>query len=424
MKTPLIAALTGAFATAVVAAVPLWLQHKSLTGLYSGATASEKPSAMAILRRWNAIHNSSSSPDAELLAAESVQILNATECRLAADLAMASGDKSPLSDLLGRWASVDGKEAFTWLTGHPELIGQVIMDAGPAWAASDHAGYAEWLADYLPARNWGSEYDSYIYCKWLAPYDLRSAIRIMMKKFRQSGSSSATITGQLLIGKLDISPFITSSKDAKGLADEIVKHPEWLTPISAGPGLRPLLNEERPMELLRALRQCWQEVDAAGWDAWAAQYPMLAARADNKPRDPGEVLLLSRNPPSDATQMLREAPPDKQAPVLKRLLAAWSYLDLNAAGTWLRTLPDGPLKWEGVQTFALTAVGEDPAAALQWADSITDPTQQARAQRRVFTSWYDYDPAAATVWLAQSGWNDSQIKAAHDIIAAGKTDGK
>lgn len=412
MTRKILAGFVGAAVAAALVAWPLLKQRQRMeeivlkstraSGMVPGRTAGET------LSRWSRVRGQGSKAEADLRAAESVQSLTAAECRAAAGAALASGDKSPLPDLLGRWTALDGKGAFAWLGEHPDLLELVLEDAGPAWAASDPTGYAAWLPTYRSDSNFkkvlpelGGDFETFRTAKWLAPYDLPAAIRIPIEKIRSAGID------QLSISKLQLAPFIVSVKDAEALGAEISAHPEWLDNIPS----------EKPLRVLVALRECWQDLDPDGWDRWAEAHPDMAAKADNQPVRPGLVFLRSKDPRAAADQILAATPLEKQGETVDGLVHLWVETDLNAAGTWLNQRPEGPDKWEAMQTFALAAVKEDPAAALTWATSIPDPTQQARAQRRVLAQWADTDPAAAAAWLPQSGWGGPQLQNARDILS-------
>ncbi|MES2705491.1 MAG: hypothetical protein V4726_02700 [Verrucomicrobiota bacterium] len=424
MNRSFLAATAGAATAAALVAIPLMLQQRRAAaslrfpsrGIPANATAPTPPET--VLWQWKAVQETGSKADAELRAAESVQHLSAAECRAAAEQTLAAGDKSPLADLLGRWASLDGKEAFAWLAEHPELLDGVIDNAGPAWAASDPAGYAAWLPGYrvgpeakrsgrgrLP--EFGADYMRYKSSHWLAAYDLPAAIRITMEKVHAAGIS------HLYINRTELSPFIRTAKDAEALGAEIAAHPEWATDLP----------REKSLRVLVALRECWQDLDPDGWDRWAEAHPLFAAKAENEPVRPALTFLRARDPQAAADKILATAPPEKQAETLDGLMRLWTETDLNAAGTWLSAQPESPEKWNAVQTFALAAVKDDPEAALQWAASIPDSALQARARRRVLAHWADTDPDAASAWLSSSGWSGSQLQAARDILAAGKPGG-
>jgi len=128
-------------------------------------------------------------------------------------------------------------------------------------------------------------------------------------------------------------------------------------------------------------------------------------------------LKSSRDRATAATEILQTTPPDKLEQVSASVMQLWVQEDMAAAGDWLNAQPDSPAKAAAATVYALEAVKEDPAAALRWADTLTDPAARARTQRRVFTAWHDARPAEAAAWLPQSGWSEAQQQAARDMMA-------
>jgi hypothetical protein len=425
MKRFLLAAAGGGLAVAILTLFPLLRQQARLAALAPAASATDAVSGSrapgppptdpgSILTNWRQVRETGTKAGAPLRAAQSVQQLTAAECQAAAEATLSAGDPAPLNDLLARWASLDGRAAMAWLSRHPDLFEKLLADTAPAWAAADPDGYAAWLPGYHPdaslehvvreGSETGGNFRDYLTSRWLAPYNLPAAIRITVEKIRAAGID------QMVIARLDLQPFIRSVQDAESLGAEILAHPEWLEPVPS----------EKNLYLLVALRECWQDLDPAGWDRWAAAHPGMAAKADNKPVSPALAFVQASNPATVADEIMAATPPEQEGDALFGLMQLWKDRDLNAAGAWLSTRPENPAKWSAVLNFSLTAVQDDPLAALQWAASIPDPAWQDRVRRRVFARWADTDPAAARDWLPQSGWDETRQQSARDILASAK----
>ena len=412
MNRSLLAILTGATAAAALVAAPLLHQRGRLAEILtqpvmlqeglSPRPAPDPNKIVGVLPRWKEARGSGSKSDGELRAAESVQHLTAAECRAAAETAVAAGDKAPLSDLLGRWASLDGAAAFAWLDRHPDLVELVINDAGPAWAASDPAGFAQWLLSYQPGEGRGYKTSARDLAAMLAPYDLCAAVRISVEKDPHLGAS-------LYCNQLELGRLLRSPRDAEALGAELAAHPEWFNTTRGIGG---------PKDILPALRSCWENLDPNGCARWLDGHPELVAKAYPLKTETGGYLLPAARPEAAADRLVATAPPEERRKRMNAVIVGWAENDLNAAGEWLAVQPDAPDKWKAVRTFAVAAVKEDPQAAMQWADSIPDPAEHARTQRRVFAKWADTDPAAAAAWLRESGWRDSQLQAARDILVS------
>ncbi|HWB02560.1 MAG TPA: hypothetical protein VG796_06005 [Verrucomicrobiales bacterium] len=402
--SPFMAALFGVFAGLLIAAVPLWRQQMGSTG--RGAVKEEPaPTAASFADAWKSARNSGSKTGTVLRAATLTESLTAEECRAAAASTLAAGAREPLRDVLRRWATLDGPGAFAWLEKHPELRPETTLDADAAWAAADPAAFSAWMVRHIASltpEKAALDWSIAGAVKCLLQYDVRAAIRVA----GAMGASGPRNSERVLERNL-LRTAVRTNDDAAAAGAEILAHPEWLT----------VLRKERPLPLLVTLRECWQEFDPAGWDNWAEAHPAAAAKSDPAPPPPGIAFLRSPDRAAAAMQILKNARPENLQEISDGLLRLWTSQDMAAAGEWLNALPDGSVKSAAAQSYALHAATEDPNAALRWAGTLTDDAVRARTQRRVFTQWYDAAPSAAATWLKQSGWSESQMQAARDIMA-------
>ncbi|RYD32836.1 MAG: hypothetical protein EOP86_14785, partial [Verrucomicrobiaceae bacterium] len=217
MKRVLLAVCLGAAVGAAVAAWPLLRQQSRWSHAASASVPGESAGVKtitgdAVIQAWWTARESGSKADAELRAYEAIASLTATQCRMAAETALLTGNKAPLPDLLTRWASVNGQQAFAWLAGHPDILKLVIQDAGPAWAAADPAGYAAWLPGWREGGGLPPEWRFYPASHWLAPWDLPAAMAVTMGKIKAAGFD------QMHLGALELEPFIRTAKEAGAMA--------------------------------------------------------------------------------------------------------------------------------------------------------------------------------------------------------------
>lgn len=399
MNRPFLAALVGALPVLLLFAVPLWRQGARLeTGAsprVSRSVAAKSPRPAPLAPGAAKAH--------DLLRAEAdAAPLTAEQCRAALEAAVAAGKTEALLAPMCRWAELDGAAAFAWLEEHNELMQHVTPDAISVWAAADPQGCAVWMEKLATLLRGGGTDPPWLIesSPWrtLLQNDLRAAIRVVGNLCADGGIGAP-------ISRNDLRPALRTVADAEAVGAEILAHPEWL---AGKPG-------ETPLYLLVALRECWQEMDPAGWDRWAAAHPEAAAKSANEPIRPGLKFLRSPDRAAAASELLAAVPPEELAKTSADLIRVWD--DMEASGQWLNTLPEGPVKNAAAQAYALESAKENPQAAFQWAATITDPAARARTQRRVFTAWHDADPAAAAAWLPQSGWSGAQQQAARDIMA-------
>ena len=66
-------------------------------------------------------------------------------------------------------------------------------------------------------------------------------------------------------------------------------------------------------------------------------------------------------------------------------------------------LPTGPARASAVSSLSRSIAREDPDAAIQWANSIQDPTARETALVRSVQLWSSKNQAAASDWIQSSG---------------------
>lgn len=65
-------------------------------------------------------------------------------------------------------------------------------------------------------------------------------------------------------------------------------------------------------------------------------------------------------------------------PELQVFLSNWLDADVEAVSSFLSSLPQGFRRDDAVRAFSLQAVSLDPAGALKWAESISNPELRAK----------------------------------------------
>jgi len=160
-------------------------------------------------------------------------------------------------------------------------------------------------------------------------------------------------------------------------------------------------------DLGQSLTDAWAMSDPAAAAKWAAQMDQQMAanpaNAGNGNNNGGDALLANA-------------------------MDVWAKHDLNAAGQFLNQLPASPAKDTAIATFASRAAQDDPASALTWATSITDPKAQQQALQQVAKQWAKTDPASLSQFLiTTTTLTDAQLQAlaaAAQKNAGGKGQGK
>ena len=70
-----------------------------------------------------------------------------------------------------------------------------------------------------------------------------------------------------------------------------------------------------------------------------------------------------------------------------------------------------PARDSAVEEFATTLSREDPATAIQWANSISDGESRTETLTQVARSWYYRDREAASQWIETSGLPEESVEA-------------
>jgi hypothetical protein len=96
-------------------------------------------------------------------------------------------------------------------------------------------------------------------------------------------------------------------------------------------------------------------------------------------------------------------PPEKADKSVAGWVGNWTRKDYRAAGTWLASAPEGPVKQAAVRGYAETVAPYDPQTAAQWA--LTLPADEKRAQTlmQIYHRWPKDDAAGAAAFAQEHG---------------------
>ncbi|MGJ3242662.1 MAG: hypothetical protein ACFE0O_06905 [Opitutales bacterium] len=132
------------------------------------------------------------------------------------------------------------------------------------------------------------------------------------------------------------------------------------------------------------------------------------------------VRLWQRTDPRAAANwvLAQRGREDREA-LMYAVLVPWFDRDSLAVSRWLNTLPNDPVLDSAIGYLATTAARDDPAAAMSWAASITDPKRRETHQLAVAVQWFRQDPAAARAWLEDADLS-AAMKAHLEIFDPGE----
>lgn len=117
--------------------------------------------------------------------------------------------------------------------------------------------------------------------------------------------------------------------------------------------------------------------------------------------------VASNNPGGDSGKWLEwmgaNLPPDQLGGRIVPLMNRWTDEDFRAAGGWLATTPDGPVKNTAVVQYATRIAHYDPATAARWAETLPSNREREFLLRKVYEEWKPRDASAAAAFAAKHG---------------------
>ncbi|MCB1096644.1 MAG: hypothetical protein KDN22_13790 [Verrucomicrobiae bacterium] len=81
--------------------------------------------------------------------------------------------------------------------------------------------------------------------------------------------------------------------------------------------------------------------------------------------------------------------------MLQTIVKRWTDADYNGAAAWLRDLEPGGDRDIATTAFAARITMKEPASAVDWAQTISNPQQQQRLLDRIFKQWAIFAPEEA-----------------------------
>ncbi len=107
--------------------------------------------------------------------------------------------------------------------------------------------------------------------------------------------------------------------------------------------------------------------------------------------------------PQAAVDWFKNLPDDEQNPhIMNRIFKKWMQFEPENAATWLSQQTPGPQLDTSIQQYIKYVTPADPAIAMEWTASLSNPAVRQREMKTVATNWVRRDPAAALEFLEQS----------------------
>jgi hypothetical protein len=86
-------------------------------------------------------------------------------------------------------------------------------------------------------------------------------------------------------------------------------------------------------------------------------------------------------------------PADKMSDRVGSIVNHWVEEDFQAAGKWLSTTPDGPVKNTAIRSYAERVSSYEPETAAQWAETLPPGKDREETFQRIYQNWPKNDDA-------------------------------
>ncbi len=131
---------------------------------------------------------------------------------------------------------------------------------------------------------------------------------------------------------------------------------------------------------------------------WVSQLPDLEAR---RQADTIIAHQIGWTDPKGAAEWAAGLPDDVRSITLESAVSLWAQGNAAAASEWIGTL-SGPTRDQATKAYSNVVANSDPANALNWATSISDPRMRDSSINGIVRKWMERDPAGASAWVQAS----------------------
>ena len=245
------------------------------------------------------------------------------------------------------------------------------------YAAKDPVAAAQWLADNEEKIGEVQDHVKQSMIRAAAQQDIGIAIGILdTLKMSENDNAFASISGGVNIDNADV--FIAALRDS-----------------NASKGQR--------TNALRGLHasQLFEDFETA--TAWLKKDTITAEEREGITENLGYDTV--KNEPEKWLSWLasNEKKAVSQSQATKNIIAGWTRADFAATGEWINSQPDGDQKDQAIYTYADTLAPHEPAAAADWALTLTDSKTKNALLQTIQRSYQEKDPQAAAAFAEKHG---------------------
>lgn len=282
-----------------------------------------------------------------------------------------------MGTLAYKWGQVDPLTAMKELAQGDDRGGRMSQNVVlTGWAATDPKAAMEWLGAY---EGEGKDWLSQSIVNGLAKNDPAAALKYV----------------SALENKDD------RSRGAETIAREMIrlggseKAVAWLNGLT---------DPDMKSGAFRTVAEQIMRGDATKAAEWIKAYA-----GEDYARDAVRTVSenLARKDPQEALKFASDLTGKAQSSAIGQAINEWArQSDGNGmadAAKYVQALPAGDSRDAGARAIANAAVRQDPAAAIEWANTIKNPEERTDTLVDVGRRYMREDRAAAEAWLANSG---------------------
>lgn len=326
-----------------------------------------------------------------------------------------------------QWAALDAVSdadipawAKSLIPDHYGLLRRAVM---VRWAAID--GPSAMAHARSQGREWSSLLPEMLAC-WIRRDPTGCAAEIRSLTLNEDWLDAQTTLAQTsLTGALDMI--------ARQLTSGMKENNEWTEIAHPGYLGHQMRDPARNAEFLRWLSKCSDPIVAARVfsvvfssmdheDAWLRpermpDYMPGAKQMPQKHEHPDTVWTMGAlaeglNPLTSLRDKDRAPYPQRtDAPEHYSLftrLYQWAGRDPESAGLWLKVQTPSPQLDQAARGYLQAVASENPAAAVLWAATISQPGERVRSSADHYAAWHARQPAEAESWLTAAGFTETQ----------------
>ncbi|MDF1860527.1 MAG: hypothetical protein P1U87_09950 [Verrucomicrobiales bacterium] len=295
-----------------------------------------------------------------------------------------------LGTVLRTWGETDGKNAAEWAA--KEYVGEKLSDAlyyiADGWAEADPEAAGDWFLENTDGtmledavwevlEAWGRK-DPETAFQWSERLDDYTRSEVLFGLAEGWGAVDPVAAAE---AGMSMSPdlrydFLTSVATQWAGSD----------PEALGAWAGSLLSEELRAGVLSEMGLSWARLDP---EAAAAYGNSLENEGDRRFLQEGIAIGWSEHDPVGAIEWAVSTVTDREvlAEMMGDIVFNWSTLDPSGTAEWLESKAPGDEKDTVLALFSDSIAGDNPAAAVAWANEISDPAARGNQLREMLLDW-------------------------------------